>query len=327
MRNTSPGPPDVKVPNALIGELYNPSPESFWRVLQHRSYLVALGLLGLVDPNEPGKEVTTKATKIIEIIEDARNIEHRYLDEWHRVDGAQVKKGRATKVFRPKLYGEVGAALVRLFTTAFQINTVRCERLTRGKESSISRRKSQTFVHFLDSFRFIYVDHGEELDLDLVSPGELENISPVEDRPVYKLRGGQRPSFISFRLNTELADELAGKGRRYTTFLGAIFGVLKKLANDPAAARTALWVISQRKKEITRSRAWVLTRLIAGAKNRTAQEGQRRLEEVLKKLKGLEVVVNVMEKPYAVKSRGKGTYIVITKAEHWHLARAKEQAQ
>jgi len=319
-------PPDIRVPNAIVGELINASPDSFWRLLGHRSYLVGLGLMGLVDPDDPGKEVTTKATKILEIIEVVRTIQHKYLDEWERQDGTNITKTRKTAVFRPKLYKEVGKALVGLFTTTFMITKVEYVWPKGKRTRKAVKETTKTYVHFLDSFRFIYLEHGEELDLDLASPGERVNVSENPDRPVFKLRGKKRPSFISFRLNTELADELSGKGRRYTTFLGAVFGLLKELANDPGATRTALWVISQRQREIKRNRSWLVTNLLAGAKHQTAGEGLLRLEKVLAKLQNLEVIEGVHERQYAPRSRNKGSYLVITKAEKWHLARAKEGA-
>ncbi|MBI5478131.1 MAG: hypothetical protein HY906_04705 [Deltaproteobacteria bacterium] len=123
---------------------------------------------------------------------------------------------------------------------------------------------------------------------------------------------------MALGLNRELADELRGRGKKYTILLGGIFALLKSLAGDATAVRMLLWLVSQRDHEVRRNREWLRMRLVAGAKNRTREEADRRLDEVLRKLADLEVITGIEERAYA---RKPGAFLVINKTAAWHLAR------
>jgi len=71
-------------------------------------------------------------------------------------------------------------------------------------------------VHLLDMFGYSYRSDGRELDLDDLPEDRQKVNVGTQDRPVYRIRRQtddgdpyDHPSGIVFRLNTELAQELA----------------------------------------------------------------------------------------------------------------------
>ena len=231
------------------------------------------------------------------------------------------------KKFHPDRFSLVTRALTELFAKPIQIRTVGYRRgTTKGRPQKV---ESVQAVHFLDAFRVIYQDkNGRDLSLDLLPESARTNISPVEGRPVFKLLGNRRPIGFGFRLNTELAKEISNRGHRYTIFVAAIFPLLKKLANDPAAVRVALWMISERRQEVPRNSAWLIEHLVLSGqkkqKNMTLAEKKRRLSDILAKLQALNVIAEVSEHEYAASSRGMGTYLLLRKADRWHVPRRKK---
>ncbi len=300
-------PPDILAPLAIVEQLANPDPRTFFRTFTARPTITALGLLGLVDPKHPEKEVTVPATRILEITHAAQDIENRL----------SGKSG-----FHSKHFADVGDAMVALYTTELQVRTVRHRR--KGKRSKGIKETEYRWIHFLDTFKYVYVTgSGTEENLDLLPDIAKVNISKSGDRAVYKLRDGRRPTRIGFRLNTELAMELTRRGQR-TTFYGAVFELLRKLADNPGAIRTALWVIAHRDLLIKTNRTWLWEHLIAGVGNRTRAEREARVSAVLEKLQRNGVITGATTQKYAEASRKEGNYLILQKAESWHVPSSQE---
>lgn len=312
---------DPLVPNALVRQLADTSKKSFWHRCGQR-HVVALGLLSLVDLKAPGAEVITNVTTVLEIVQLARSIRKDFTNKWKRKDGTVMANTTTAMVFPPTSFNAVHEAMVALHDTPLQIETVTFQRTNR--KSKATKRVVKLWAHFLDSFRYVYEEDGRELDIDLEPSIVRRSINADAGRPVYQLTDRRRPRAIGFRINTELAREVAGGGRRYTIFAKDVFAILRELHHDPGAMRFALWVISQRDRDIKRSRPRLFDDLLQTGQHLTVQERETRLEVVLTRLRALGVIESYHEQAYAKTSHGKGNYLVIRKAAKWDLAPRKE---
>jgi hypothetical protein len=136
------------------------------------------------------------------------------------------------------------------------------------------------------------------LDADDLPPGLTRVNIGTNDRPVWRVRrqtpGGDRdvpPIGILFRLNKELARELAGAPGtiRFTVVARRIFAVLRRLAHDPAVMRLLLLVLRQTDVTFIRRLEGVVEDL--GWDPDHAARGRDQLGKALEKLRTEGVVV------------------------------------
>jgi hypothetical protein len=116
-------------------------------------------------------------------------------------------------------------------------------------------------VHLLDMFGYYYTRNGGPVDVHDPPKGVSRRNVGSEERPVWRLRrrkGDQevdeRPAGVLFRLNKELAEEIAASKNTigFTLIARRVFAVLRRFHRDHAAIRLVLLPLRQRNQTFQR---------------------------------------------------------------------------
>jgi hypothetical protein len=276
-----------RVPNSVLQGLTMATPAEL-NTLPAFTMTTLLGLLTLVDPKRPDREVRTKASKILEIIEVSRTVAHAVDREWTTGGGEEQRKHYTARRFSPSHLQRLHAALLDLHS-----RTVVVRRTGRGRNA----RQEDRIVHIVDMFGYSYKANGRELDVHDLPQGRTRVNVGTPERPVWRVRRrrgeeevDEKPAGIMFRLSKELADEIAGvRGTiNFTLLARRVFAVLRAFRRDPAAIRLVLLTFRQRGGEFTRRLGRLLADLGWDPSHRTRAEG--RLEATLKTMKEMRLI-------------------------------------
>lgn len=286
-------PPPTKgsfrVPNSIVQGLTTSTACELNR-LGAFQMVTLLGLLTKVAPKAPEREVRMGVSEILEVIEVSKQVAHVVNREWETESGETRRQRYQGLRFSPKHMQQVHKALLDLYDTSV---------LIRRWDKSGQHRLDDRQVHVLDMFGYSYRRDGKELDLDDLPVGHLKVNVGTQDRPVYRIRrqteNGDRydhPSGIVFRLNTELAQELA-KARGtvgFTILARRVFTLFKRYMRTPAMIRLIILILRQTGSEFTRGLRQVLDDLGFDVSHpaRAVQD----LEEALAELQRVQLVVN-----------------------------------
>jgi len=274
-----------RVPNSLLQGLTTTSATSLNR-LKPFPTTVLLGLLAQLDPKRPEREVRMSVSDILDIIEVAKTVDHVVDRSWETAKGDQRQKRYRAQRCSPAQRRQVNDALLQLHSHSVVIQRRRKAKKGRPAETEVR------VVHILDMFGYLYQHAGRDLDIhDL--PGRMSKVNVgSDDRPVWRIRRHQageevaeRSSGVVFRLNKELAEEIAGgrEGLGFTIVARRIFGLLKRERRSPSTVRLLLLVLRQRSRTFHRQ----LNKLIGDvgldtSHPRRAAEGLRRSLEAIK---------------------------------------------
>jgi hypothetical protein len=240
-----------RVPNSIIQGLTT-STTSDLNQLGTFEMLTLLGLLTKVSPKSPQQEVRTRPSEILEIIEVSREVAHAVDRQWENEEGEVRQRRYLCQRYSPKHVQQINAALLVLFDKSVVIR--RWD--TKGK-----RPQEHRVVHILDSFGYCYERDGKTLDLDYLPPDREKVDVSVGKRPVWRVRRKttegerfDRPSGITFRINTELANELIGKRGSlcFTLLAHKVFGLFRRYMRSPAAIRLVILILRQTKVDFSR---------------------------------------------------------------------------
>jgi hypothetical protein len=218
-----------------------------------------LGLMTLLHPKHPQREVRTTPTELLGIVEVSRTVAQTVDRQWITADGEEKSRTYASTRYSPNHVAKVNDALRTLFDKAVEL---------KRHSSETGARQADRVVHVLDSFGYIYEREGRELDLHDLPPGvEKVNIGS-NDRPVWRLcsrtdRGPrfERARWICFRLNSELARELGYQEGTigFTLFARKVFGLFRKHVGSPTMIRLIILVLRQTDRSFSRN----ITQLVA----------------------------------------------------------------
>jgi hypothetical protein len=289
MKGRIQGPPreNFRVPNSIIQGLTTSTPADLNR-LPPFSTTVLLGLVGLVDPRHPAREVRARPSDILEMIEVGKRVAHAVDREWATAAGALRRRRYRARRYSPRQLEHVHEALLALHDQKVTIQ--------RWDPRAGVKLEDRT-VHLLDMFGYAYERGGRAGDVDDLPPDRVKVNVGTPERPVWRLRRqtvvgerDERPSGILFRLNAELARELAGvKGSIHFTLLARqVFGVLRLFCRDAGAIRLLLLVLRQTAAEFRRPLDGLLDDM-GWAPGHPAR-ALARLEKVLCKLRELAIV-------------------------------------
>jgi hypothetical protein len=282
------GEGSFRVPNSIIQDLT-------WNRYSDLNGLTAfqtvtlLGLLARVSPKAPASEVEMRLSEILEIIEVGKQVSQDVDRRWQNEDGSKQRRRYRCRRFSPWHMQQVHEALLSLFNASVFIQ--RCDKKK-------GRRREDRQVHLLDMFGYCYAQDGKVIDLDDLPPGRQKvNVGSAE-RPLIRLRretarGCQfdRPRGVTFRLNTELAKELANEygSIGFTLIARKAFSVLKRYMTRPAGIRLILLILRQTATEFRRSLRDAIESL--GFDSTHPARGADQLEQVLTELKQLRLVM------------------------------------
>jgi hypothetical protein len=257
---TTPPPDSFRVPNSVIQGLTTNTSSDLNR-LSAFQMVTLLGLLTRVTPKAPQKEVTMRLSEILEIIEVGKQVAHAVDREWETAAGARIKRRYKCHRFSPTHLQQVHEALLALYDTSVAI-----QRWDKKQQHRLDDRQ----VHVLDMFGYTYQRDGKMLDLDNLPPDSRRVNVNSDERPVWRVcrqrEDGDRydrPSGIVFRLNTELANELARKQGTvgFTIIARKVFGLLKRYMRQPAVIRLIVLILRQTGNEFSRNLKQVLGNL------------------------------------------------------------------
>ncbi len=249
VKKTPPPNDSFRVPNSIIQGVTTQTATDLNR-LRPFDMVTLLGLLAAVPDKHPHKEVRLRLSQILEIIEVGKNVAHTVDREWVG-NGEQQTKRYKTRRFSPTHRSEIHKAMLSLHNESVVIR----------RYVKKNQQREERIVHVLDMFGYRYVHDGEAVDVDNL-PEEFQKINVgTENRPVWRLRRRtnrgtwcDRPSEIVFRLNKDLAEELAKKrgSLGFTLLARKIFGLLRQHIRSPAAIRLIMLIARQTAPEFTR---------------------------------------------------------------------------
>jgi hypothetical protein len=211
-----------------------------------------LGMLSVVDPKHPQRQVRTTPSRMLEIIQVGRSVAHAVHREWINADGEACQRFYSTNRYSPKHMAMIQDALHRMFN-----RTVHIQR----RDPKSNAALSDLSVHILDAFGYGYEQDGHPVDLyDLPPDTQKVNIAS-EERPIWRLlkhtdTGTRtcRAKYIYFRLNAEMARELRGERGTIcsTQFARKIFSLFRRHMNSPAMLRLIILILRQTQASFTR---------------------------------------------------------------------------
>ncbi len=282
------------MPNSLVQGLTTSTAAELNR-LPPRAMITLLGLLSLVDPRRPGREVRARPAALLDILDVGRTVAHAVTREWQTADGSRRSEEYACRRHSPAALERIRSALVELHdrTVVVQSPAGRGERAVRA-------------VHVLDSFGFVYRDGGREVDVDDLPPGCRRVNVGSDKRPLWRLRRQSprgerevRTTGIVFRLNAELAAELSGGPHTigFTVLARRAFPLLRRFRQDAAAVRLVLLVLRQTGATFTRRLGELLEDL--GLEPGHPARGLGRLEKLLERLVELSLIRHYEVDPLA----------------------------
>jgi hypothetical protein len=267
-----PTPESFRVPNSLIQGLTTVTPANLHH-LSPFTITTLLGLLTLVPPNHPEREVFARPSDILEIIQVGRQVAHAVDREWENRDGKRRCQRYAAKRFNPKQMAQIQEALLDLHSRTVLVHRPAAAGVTRA----------DLFVHVLDMFGYVYRKNGRDIDIHQLPEGVCRVNVGTDERPVWRLRRcgddvdrDERAAGIVFRLNQELAGELQNAQGTigFTLIAQRVFGVLL--------------VLRQTSPEFSRHLGKLLEDL--GWEPDHPSRARDKLHQSLERLRGLEVV-------------------------------------
>jgi hypothetical protein len=307
-KKASPATGSFRVPNSIIQGLTTGTAAELNR-LPPFTMTVLLGLLSLVDPRRPGREVRARPSDVLEVVEVGKSVAHAVEREWITSSGERRRRRYTARRYSPRQMVEVHQALQALHSQTVVV---------RRRDPKTGARLEDRTVHLLDMFGYAYERDGRPLDVDDLPPGVDRVNVGTPQRPLWRLRrrNGQgeqteRPSGILFRLNTELAAELqSARGSiGFTLLARKVFGVLRTLCHAPAAMRLLILVLRQTEEVFHRPLETLLDDLGWDPGHRARTEVQ--LREALDRLRTLGVVLGFQ----LDLERGR---VTVTKNADWH---------
>jgi hypothetical protein len=239
-----------RVPNSIVQGLTTHTSSDLNR-LSAFQMVTLLGLLSKVSPRAPEKEVGAKLSEILEVIEVGRQVAHTVERTWTNQDDKTQQKQYHCRRYNPYHLRRVNETLLALFETTAVV---------RRRDEKTNRRFERQ-VHVLDSFGYCYRQDGKFLDFDDLPAGSERYNVGSESRPVWRVRQqnedgdfSDRPCGVVFRINKELADELAGRRGtlNYTIFARKLFSLLRRYMMRPAIIRLIILVLRQTGGEFSR---------------------------------------------------------------------------
>ena len=278
-----------RVPNSIIQGLTTNTTAELNK-LGAFATLVLLGLLTQVSPKSPQKEVRMRLSTILEIVEVSRKVAHEVERAWTPASGEIRKRRYPCRRFSPRHLQMVHEALLALYNQSV---------LIRRRDTQSQRQRDERQVHLLDMFGYWYQRDGKSLDVDDLPPGSQKVNVGTDERPLWRI--GQQtedadrfdsPSGIVFRLNSELADELAGKKGtlQFTLLARKAFNLFKKYSKNPSMIRLILLVLRQTNKDFSRDLTMALEGL--GFDGSHPSRAAESLTRALGELRQLRLVVD-----------------------------------
>jgi hypothetical protein len=162
-----------------------------------------LGLVSLVDPKHPEREVCARPADVLEVIGVGREVAHTVGRAWATRDGGRQVRRYQAKRHHPEQQRRIHKALLELHS---------CKVVVRGRGPAGDGQHAERVVHLLDAFGYTHEDSGRPVDVDDLPADRRKVNVGTRERPVWRVqrhtaRGDEdvRPSGILFRLNTELA--------------------------------------------------------------------------------------------------------------------------
>jgi hypothetical protein len=249
---------------------------------------VLLGLLTLVDSKRPHQDVRAKVSDLLEIIEVGKMVAQVVDREWTTAEGDTRRKQYKANRYNPTHVRQVNDALLQLHG-----QTVAVHRKAKKGGANAENRN----VHILDMFGYSYGRNGRDVDVDDLPTDRRKVNVGTQERPVWRVRRrrgeaevDERPSGVLFRLNRELAEEIAGgkQGISFTLVARRVFGVLRSIRHDPGAVRMVLLTIRQRNTVFTRRLRKLIADLSLGETH--PQRAMERLKDTLEIMKQLGLI-------------------------------------
>jgi hypothetical protein len=284
------------MPNSIVQGLTTTTSTGLNRLTA--SQMVTLfGLVAHVSAKHPQKEVRIKVRDILEIIRVGKTVTDAVGRAWTTKDGVERRRRYPRRRYSPKYLEQVHDALLALYDQSVVI---------RKRDGGPKPKLKERIVHILDTFGYVYEIDGRAVDVDDLPPGRTKVNIGTGDRPVWRLRrrtpGGEcyeRPTGILYRINAELADELANhKGTiGFTVFAHRVFDLFREFAKTPATLRLLVLVLRQTDDDFTRVLRQLLDDLGWDVSHPARALAQ--LTQVLEQLRTLEVVTDFAIDPDA----------------------------
>jgi len=275
------------MPNSVIQGLTTTTPTGLNRLAAF-PMVTLFGLLAHVSATHPQREVRLRLRDILEIIRVGKTVTDAVDRTWVTGDGSERRRRYSRRRYHPRHLEQVHDALLALHNQSLIVR-----RRVEGAKPKLKER----IVHLLDSFGYVYEIGGRSVDVDDLPQGWVKVNIGTDDRPVWRLRrrtvlGEQfeRPTGILFRINAELASELANhKGTiGFTVFALRVFDLFREFVKNPAALRLLVLVLRQTGGDFTRVLGQLLDDL--GWDSTHPGRAVMHLNQALERLRGFEVV-------------------------------------
>ena len=232
-----------RVPNSILQGLTT-NTRTELNKLPAFTTMTLLGLLALVDSNNPGKEVRTTVSKILAVLEISRHVAHAVGRQW-TANGQVRKEVYQSRRYSPTQRKQIDDALLDLHS----------RRVVIWRSSRNRAKREERIVHLIEMFGYVYNQGGRQLDIHDLPPGCTKVNVATQERPVYRVRHHKdgdeveaRPTGVMFRLSRELAEEFSGMGGTlsFTLFAKSVFGLFRQYHHRVPELRLLLLIFRQR---------------------------------------------------------------------------------